>query len=158
MAPPGEVWNIRNKAYNCLAYMMINNLIPFEVSRIASKVRDTGHSSFLPWKPARYTANWRTNFRNMREKAADGTVVWDEQMLSDQDKADMRRNLAEIVRQFGGNAPGLGEQEPADANEGGGTDGDEEAPADEDAVEEVRQRFGGKSYFVATVVVSKHAV
>ena len=146
MAPPGEVWNLRNKAYNCLAYMMVNNLIPFDVPRIASKVRDTGHSSFLPWKPARYTANWRTNFRNMKDKAADGTLVWDEQMLSDQDKADICRSLAEIARQFGGNAPGLGEQEPPAAGEAGGANGEEGAAGDDldVAVENVRERFGGK--------------
>jgi len=134
--PPGQVWSIEHKAYNCLAYLFVSGKIPEDLK--AAPVRNA-HPSFSPWKPSAHTTNWRTNFNSMRKLAAEGKLKWDKEMISDAEKAEMDGNIATIARKYA----------PTQDTGGAAAGGDEEdAGVDdkytEDDVEGVRAAFGGK--------------
>jgi hypothetical protein len=141
--PPGQVWSIESKAYNCLAYLFTSGKIP--VSLTASPVRNA-HPTFAPWKHSSHTTNWRTNFTAMRKLSQDGKLKWDKEMISEADKAEMDGNIATIVRRyeplFGADA---GDDPPA-------RDSAEDDKYTDEDVEDVRKSFGGKCSTVVSIL------
>jgi len=129
--PPGQVWSIEGKAYNCLAYLFTKGKIPETLK--AAPVRNA-HPSFSPWKPSAHTTNWRTNFNAMRKLASEGKLKWDVEMLSDTDKAEMDGNIATIARKYAAAPAAAGAAAPEAGNE----------EYTEEDVEGVRAAFGGK--------------
>lgn len=142
--PPGQVWSLEGKAYNCLAYLFVNGKIPDQLK--PSPVR-AAHSSFGAWKPAAHTANWHTNFNTMKKLASSGKLKWDEEILTESDKAELDGNIATIARKYAPTTFSTGSgDEAAEA-------GDDEYT--EEDIEGLAKAFGGKfgSFYCILLIV-----
>lgn len=147
--PPGQVWSIREKPYNCLAYLFTKGKIPAEMK--AAKVREA-HTSFAPWRPPAHTPNWRANFNSMKKQWQEGKLTYDENMLTEVDKAELDTKIATIVGrsrpQGAGGAGGAGGGQVVAAVAAGA---DDDKYTDED-IEGLNQAFGG-TFMLCVVVV-----
>lgn len=150
--PPGTVWSIRHKPYNFLAYMFANGKIPDELKPAAVR---NAHSEFAPWRPSAHTDNWRANFNSMRKSWKENKLTFDENMLTEADKAELNMNIASIVARSQPRGAGAAGQ-PGRA--GGGqvvaaaaAGADDDKYTDED-IDGLAQAFGG-TFIICVMVV-----
>ena len=128
-------WNITGKAYNCLAYLLVNKKIPDHLK--ASPVRDA-HAYFLPWKNPKHTPKWRMNFTRMRTAAATSTLRWNPAVLTAEEMHDLDGGIDKIVLNYRPTAV-----PPAAARGGAGNEDDN---ADDVDIDDLDAAFGG-TYF-----------